>query len=35
MGGTRLDYDICDYPKVNQRLYRVGEHRKWVDWSPG
>ena len=34
MGGTRLDYDICDYPKVKQRLYRVGEHRKWVDWSP-
>jgi uncharacterized cupin superfamily protein len=33
MGGTRLDYDICDYPKVNQRLYRVGEQRKWVTVS--
>ncbi|MDA0265697.1 MAG: cupin domain-containing protein [Cyanobacteria bacterium] len=34
MGGTRLDYDICDYPKVNQRLYRVGEQHKWVDVPP-
>ncbi|NJL46445.1 MAG: cupin domain-containing protein [Leptolyngbyaceae cyanobacterium SM2_5_2] len=24
MGGMRLDFDICDYPRVNTRLYRRG-----------
>ncbi len=24
VGGMRLDFDICDYPKVNTRLYRRG-----------
>jgi uncharacterized cupin superfamily protein len=24
MGGMRLDFDICDYPKVNLRMYRRG-----------
>jgi uncharacterized cupin superfamily protein len=24
VGGMRLDFDICDYPRVGQRLYRSG-----------
>ena len=31
VGGMRLDFDICDYPKVNTRLYRRGLQRDYVD----
>lgn len=31
VGGMRLDFDICDYPKVNTRLYRRGLKRDYVD----
>ncbi|TVQ13323.1 MAG: cupin domain-containing protein [Leptolyngbya sp. DLM2.Bin27] len=31
MGGMRLDFDICDYPRVNQRLYRRALRRDYVD----
>lgn len=31
VGGMRLEYDICDYPKLGKRLYRAGENRKYVD----
>ncbi len=31
VGGLRLEFDICDYPKVNTRLYRRGEQREYVD----
>lgn len=31
MGGTNLDYDICDYPKQKTRLYRVGDRRDYVN----
>ncbi|MBD2106986.1 cupin domain-containing protein [Nodosilinea sp. FACHB-13] len=31
VGGMRLEFDICDYPKVNTRLYRRGDQRDYVD----
>lgn len=31
VGGMRLEFDICDYPKVNTRLYRRGDRREYVD----
>jgi uncharacterized cupin superfamily protein len=31
VGGLRLEFDICDYPKINTRLYRRGEQREYVD----
>lgn len=34
MGGTNLDYDVCDYPNLGKRLYRVGDRRRYVDLDP-
>ena len=31
MGGTNLDYDVCDYPRQGKQLYRVGDRRNYVD----
>ncbi|MGF1571264.1 MAG: cupin domain-containing protein [Nodosilinea sp.] len=31
VGGLRLDFDICDYPRVNTRLYRRGLQRQYAD----
>jgi uncharacterized cupin superfamily protein len=31
VGGMRLEFDICDYPRVNTRLYRRGDQREYVD----
>ncbi|HEY9879924.1 MAG TPA: cupin domain-containing protein [Leptolyngbyaceae cyanobacterium] len=31
VGGMRLEYDICDYPKLGKRMYRAGEKRDYVD----
>lgn len=31
MGGTNLDYDVCEYPKQKKRMYRVGDRRDYVD----
>ncbi|MGB3309181.1 MAG: cupin domain-containing protein [Nodosilinea sp.] len=31
VGGMRLNFDICDYPQVNTRLYRRGLKRDYVD----
>ncbi len=33
MGGERLNYDVCDYPRIKKRLYRVNGERKLVDWE--
>jgi hypothetical protein len=30
VGGLNLDFDICDYPRVGQRLYRRHEQREYV-----
>jgi len=34
MGGTNLDYDVCDYPKQGVRLYRVGDRRTYETMEP-
>lgn len=31
VGGMRLEFDICDYPRVNTRLYRRGDQREYVE----
>ncbi|HEY9736316.1 MAG TPA: cupin domain-containing protein [Trichocoleus sp.] len=30
-GGMRLEYDICDYPRLGRRQYRAGENREYVE----
>lgn len=30
VGGMRLEFDICDYPRVNTRMYRRGDQREYV-----
>jgi uncharacterized cupin superfamily protein len=31
VGGMRLEYDICDYPRQGKRMYRAGENRDYVE----
>ena len=31
MGGSRSEIDICDYPRINRRLYRVKGKKEYVD----
>jgi len=31
MGGTRNAIDICDYPRINRRMYRVDGSKQYVD----
>jgi uncharacterized cupin superfamily protein len=31
MGGTRSDIDVCDYPKLNRRMYRENGKKSFVD----
>ena len=31
MGGTRSDIDICDYPRINRRMYRVDGRKHFLD----
>lgn len=33
MGGERCSVDICDYPKLQQRLIRNGEDRQLYHWD--
>lgn len=33
MGGERREIDICDYPRLQQRLYRVGNDRHLINLS--
>ena len=33
MGGERRPFDICDYPRLRQRLIRSGEQRQLYDWD--
>lgn len=35
VGGLNLEYDICDYPKLGQRMYRIGETRTYTSLEPG
>ncbi len=31
MGGSRNDIDICDYPRINRRMFRVNGKKTFVD----
>lgn len=31
MGGNRSPIDICDYPRINRRMYRVDGRKEYVD----
>ncbi len=31
MGGNRNEFDICDYPRINRRMFRVDGAKKYVD----
>jgi uncharacterized cupin superfamily protein len=31
MGGSRSKVDICDYPRINRRMYRFNGQKKYVD----
>ena len=31
MGGSRNEIDICDYPRINRRMYRVKGEKRYVD----
>ncbi len=31
MGGTRCDIDICDYPRINRRMFRVNGKKQFLD----
>jgi uncharacterized cupin superfamily protein len=33
MSGERRNFDICDYPRLKKRLFRVNEKRQLVDWA--
>lgn len=33
MGGERRSSDVCDYPRLQKRLFRVNGDRKLVDWE--
>lgn len=33
MGGTRLAVDICDYPRIKRRMYRINGEKEYVDWE--
>jgi uncharacterized cupin superfamily protein len=31
MGGTRSEIDICEYPRINRKMYRVHGKKSYVD----
>ena len=31
MGGSRNEIDVCDYPRINRRMYRVKGEKSYVD----
>lgn len=33
MGGTRPEMDVADYPRINRRLYILGDSRESVEWT--
>ncbi|MEK6592694.1 MAG: cupin domain-containing protein [Pseudomonadota bacterium] len=33
VGGNRLLYDVCDYPRLRKRRYRVNGKNEYVDWD--
>ena len=35
VGGNRLPYDVCDYPRVRMRRYRTNGVNEYVSWDEG
>jgi uncharacterized cupin superfamily protein len=33
VGGNRLPYDVCDYPRIRKRRYRVNGQNEYVSWD--
>jgi uncharacterized cupin superfamily protein len=33
VGGNRLAFDICDYPRLRKRRYRVNGKNEFMDWD--
>jgi uncharacterized cupin superfamily protein len=33
VGGNRLPFDICEYPRLRKRRYRVNGKNEFVDWD--
>ena len=33
MGGERRNFDMCDYPRLKKRLFRVAGKRQLVNWT--
>ncbi|OGA46687.1 MAG: cupin [Betaproteobacteria bacterium RIFCSPLOWO2_12_FULL_62_58] len=33
VGGNRLSFDICDYPRIRKRRYRVNGKNEYVGWE--
>ena len=33
MGGERLSVDVCDYPRLKKRRYRVNSESQLLDWD--
>jgi len=33
VGGNRLPYDVCDYPRIRKRRYRCNGQNEYVDWD--
>lgn len=33
VGGNRLPFDVCDYPRIGKRRYRVNGRNEYVSWD--
>ncbi len=33
MGGERRSFDVCDYPRIKKRLYRMNGDRQLLSWD--
>jgi uncharacterized cupin superfamily protein len=33
VGGNRLPFDICDYPRIRRRRYRINGKNEYVSWD--
>jgi len=33
VGGSRLPFDICDYPRIRKRRYRINGKSEFVSWE--
>jgi uncharacterized cupin superfamily protein len=34
VGGNRLPFDVCDYPRLRKRRYRIDGKSEFVSWDP-